>query len=385
MSWKKSVFGTMPDGSTADKYILTNQSGVSAAFTDLGGIWLGMAVPGRDGKMADVVLGCGSVEGCMNQEGHLGEIVGRNANRISGAAFCLNGKTYRLDVNSGAADNLHSGLHYYRNRLWEAEVEEHVEVARLREAGAGIPEKASRLIGTGGKTEAGGKLSGTKITFRLDSPDGDQGYPGNAKISVSYTLAEDNSVRIDYHMVSDTDTVANLTNHAYFNLAGHDSGTVLGQKVWIDADFFTPTDEHLIPTGELLPVKGTPMDFTSPKPIGQDIGADYRPLILGNGYDHNWALNHAPGVLSLSAKAMDEISGRVLEVWTDLPGIQFYAGNMLEEKNGKNGTVYKPRCGYCFETQYFPDAINQPQFSSPVLKAGEGYRTTTVYRFSIVD
>lgn len=351
MAWKKEVFGILDNGAQADMYTLTNENGASAAFTNLGGIWLKMIVPDRDGKLEDVLLGYDTVEKCTTLGGHLGEIVGRNANRIGGASFTLNGVTYALVINSGSKNNLHSGPDYYRDRLWDAEVEE-----------TGL---------------------GTRITFSLFSPDGDQNYPGNANIAVSYTLTPDNSLRIDYQMVSDADTIANFTNHAYFNLAGHASGTAVNQKVWIDADTFTIADEESIPTGELTPVEGTPMDFRVLKPICQDIGADYEPLKFGNGYDHNWALNHADGELALSAKAVDEASGRVMEVYTDLPGIQFYTANFLGGEAGKDGAVYAARDGYCFETQYYPDAINKPQFQSPVLKAGEEYKTTTIYHFTV--
>lgn len=353
MAWQKDVFGTTPDGKTASRYTLTNENGVSASFTDLGGIWLTMLVPDRDGALADVVLTYDTVEKCLNYPGHLGEIVGRNANRIGGASFVLNGVTYPLAVNSGTKNNLHSGPDYYRNRLWGAEVEE------------------SSL--------------GTRITFSLFSPDGDQGYPGNADILVSYTLTPDNSLQIDYRMTADADTIANLTHHAYFNLAGHDHNSIIDQLVWIDADRYTIADEESIPTGELVPVKGTPMDFTVMKPIGRDINEAYEALMFGGGYDHNWALNHPEGEISLAAKAVDEASGRMMEVYTDLPGIQFYTANSLAgEKEAKDGVCYGPRSGYCFETQYFPDAINKPEFASPVLKAGDEYRTTTVYKFSVI-
>ncbi len=350
MAWKKELFGTLENGAQTEVYTLTNGNGASASFTTLGGIWLSMVVPDRDGRPADVLLGYDSPESCLTRSGHLGEIVGRNANRIGGATYTLNGVTYALATNNGR-NNLHSGPDYYRCRLWDAQVEED-----------GL---------------------GTKLTFSLFSPDGDQNYPGNADIAVSYTLTPDNSLKIDYRMTADEDTVANMTNHAYFNLAGHDSGTVLNQKVWIDADAYTPTDDGSIPTGELAPVKGTPMDFTTLKPIGQDINADFEALRFGNGYDHNWALNHAPGELALSAKAVDEASGRVMEVYTDLPGVQFYTANGLGNEIGKGGVQYGPRNGYCFETQYFPDAINKPQFASPILKAGEEYRTTTIYHFTV--
>lgn len=353
MAWKKERFGTLNTGAEADKYTLINQNGVSAAFTNLGGIWLEMHVPDRDGQMEDVLLGYDTVEKCTTLGGHMGEIVGRNANRIGTATLTIDGVTYALVVNSGSKNNLHSGPDFYRDRLWDADVEE-----------TGL---------------------GTRITFSLFSPDGDQNYPGNANIAVSYTLTPDNSVRIDYQMVADADTIANFTNHAYFNLAGHGSGNAMNQSVWIDADYFTIADAESIPTGELAPVSGTPMDFTSLKPIGRDIGADYEPLKQARGYDHNWALNHAKGELALSARAVDETSGRVMEVYTDLPGIQFYTANGLSGQEGKGNVCYQSRGGYCFETQFFPDAVNKPQFDSPLLKAGEEYKTTTIYHFDILS
>lgn len=354
MAWTKEVFDTLEDGRVASRFILTNDNGVSASFTDLGGTWLTMLVPDQDGKLADVVLGYDSANACMSYPGHLGAPVGRNANRIKDASFSLNGVTYQLAVNSGKNNNLHSGPDYFRNRLWAADAEE---------------------------TELG-----TRVTFSLFSPDGDQGYPGNAEVVISYTLTPDNSLQIDYKMTADADTIANFTQHAYFNLAGHSSGSALKQEVWIDADAYTPADEESIPTGEIVPVAGTPMDFTAMKPIGQDIGADFEALKFGNGYDHNWVLNHPDGELALSAKAFDPASGRVMEVYTDLPGVHFYTGNFLTGNyQGKEGTAYNIRDGYCFETQYFPNAINQPEFKSPVVKAGEEYHTTTVFHFTTAE
>lgn len=353
MAWKKEVFGTLPDGSTAERYTLTSDGGAKAVFTNLGAIWLEMLVPDRDGNLADVVLGYDTVEKCMSYPGHMGEPVGRNANRIGGASFQLNGVTYQLEVNSGDKNNLHSGPNYYRDRLWDTAVEE------------------SSL--------------GTRITFSLFSPDGDQGYPGNANIAVIYTLTPDNGLQIDYRMVADADTIANFTNHAYFNLAGHDSGSAMEQLVWIDADFFTVADESSIPTGELVSVLGNPMDFTTKKPISQNIDDDFEALAFAGGYDHNWVLNHPPGELSLVATAEDPKSGRFMEIYTDLPGIQFYTANFLSgDYEAKAGARYGGRHGYCFETQHFPDAINKPQFPSPVLEAGEEYHTTTIYRFITV-
>lgn len=351
MGCTKTEFGKLEDGTVVYRYTLTNEQGASASFTDLGGIWLTMVVPDRDGKMADVVLGYDTVQGILTGPGHPGEPVGRNANRIGGAKFVLNGVTYELEKNSGGKHNLHSGPDYYRNRVWETQVEE--------------------------------EDMGTRISFSLFSPDGDQGYPGNADITVSYTLTPDNSLKLDYHMVSDKDTVANFTNHAYFNLAGHDSGNAMNQKVWIDADAFTVTDRDSIPTGELAPVKGTPMDFTQMKPVARDIEADYEQLKWAGGFDHNWALNHPAGEVSLCAKAADEASGRVMEVYTDLPGVQFYTANSMATDMGKGRTAYHKRDGYCFETQYFPDSVNKPEFASAFLKAGQEYKTTTIYKFSV--
>ncbi len=350
MSYTRTELGKLPGGQPVSRYTLTNGNGVSASFTDLGAIWLTMNVPDKEGHLADVVLGADRVEVLLENPGHMGEPVGRNANRIGGAAFVLNGKTYALAKNNGE-NNLHSGPDYYRTRLWEAQVEE-----------TGL---------------------GTRISFGLESPDGDQGFPGHARVTVSYTLTEDDSLQIDYHMVCDEDTVANMTNHAYFNLAGHASGDAMGQLVWIDGDHFTPTDAGSIPTGELQPVEGTPMDFRTRKPLAQEIDADFEQLKLAGGYDHNWALNHPSGEVALSAKAWDPESGRTMEVYTDLPGVQLYTANGMNTADGKGGAFYGPRSGYCFETQYFPDAVNKPQFASPVLKAGEEYRTVTIYKFGV--
>lgn len=350
MACRKENWGNMASGETVSLYTLTNDNGVSASFTDLGGVWVTMIVPDQNGKMTDVVLGYDSVELYLKNPPHFGSPIGRNANRIAGAKFTLNGKEYQLAANDGP-NNLHSAPDLYHSRSWDTSIEE---------------------------TELG-----TCISFSLFSPDGDQGYPGNADITVSYTLTPDNSLVLSYHMVSDADTVANFTNHSYFNLSGHGSGLVMDQKVWIDADTFTVADAVSIPTGEITAVAGTPMDFTVKKAIGRDINENYEALLLGKGYDHNWILNHAPGEVSLSAAAESDETGIRMEVYTDLPGMQFYTGNFLtDELPGKGGAVYGKRCGYCFETQYYPNSINMPQFPSPVLKAGEEYSTTTIYKFT---
>ena len=351
MAIEKNSFGKMPDGTEVYKYTLTNKNGVSASFITLGGVWVSMVVPDKDGSMADVVLGYDDLDSYRRNPAHFGAPIGRNANRIGGAVITIDGKDYKLEANNGP-NNLHSGPDLYHDRVWDCAASE---------------------------TEAGSRLD-----FYLESPDGDQGYPGNARITVSYTLTDEDSLVLDYHMVCDKDTVANFTNHSYFNLAGHDSGDVMKQEVWLNASRYTPADEVSIPTGEIAPVAGTPMDFTEMKAIGRDIGADFEALVFGKGYDHNWVLDKEEGELALAAKAMDPASGRVLESYTDLPGIQFYTANFLQdEMPGKGNARYDYRHAFCFETQYFPDAVHKPQFPSPLLKAGDEYRTRTVYQFLV--
>jgi|GEM_PF-1617 len=351
MAIEKNSFGKMPDGTEVYKYTLTNKNGVSASFITLGGVWVSMVVPDKDGSMADVVLGYDDLDSYRRNPAHFGAPIGRNANRIGGAVITIDGKDYKLEANNGP-NNLHSGPDLYHDRVWDCAASE---------------------------TEAGSRLD-----FYLESPDGDQGYPGNARITVSYTLTDEDSLVLDYHMVCDKDTVANFTNHSYFNLAGHDSGDVMKQEVWLNASRYTPADEVSIPTGEIAPVAGTPMDFTEMKAIGRDIGADFEALVFGKGYDHNWVLDKEEGELALAAKAMDPASGRVLECYTDLPGIQFYTANFLQdEMPGKGNARYDYRHAFCFETQYFPDAVHKPQFPSPLLKAGDEYRTRTVYQFLV--
>lgn len=352
MAITKQVFGKLSDDREVFLYTLTNENGVTATFTDLGGTWVSMLVPDRDGNMADVVQGFDTPQEYVGNDAHFGAIVGRNANRIGNAQFVLNGTSYKLAENDGK-NNLHSGPNLYHDRVWEVETEE------------------SEL--------------GSCLHFSLFSPDKDQGFPGNADIQVSYTLTDDNALMIDYRMTADADTVANFTNHSYFNLKGHDAGDILSQKVQIFADAFTPTDAGSIPTGELRAVAGTPMDFRRAKAIGEDIEADDEQIRMGNGFDHNWALRQSEnGELFLAAVATDEESGRKMEVYTDLPGMQFYTANFLNHLKGKQGAYYEKRSSYCFETQYFPDAVNKPEFASAWLRAGEEYRTTTIYRFGLV-
>ena len=343
-------FGCTKEGNQASLYVIRNENGMEAAVTDLGATLVSLKVKNKEGSMADVVLGYENAAGYEAGTCFFGTIVGRNANRIGGAAFTLNDKKYELTANDGP-NNLHSGMDFYRNRIWAAEYETGVN----------------------------------QVSFTLESPDGDQGYPGNASIRVTYTLTDENEVKIHYEGTCDQDTIFNMTNHAYFNLAGHESGPALSQMVYIDSDAITAVDKVLIPTGEIRKVMGTPMDFSDFKPIRRDIEADYDQLKLGGGYDHNWILNHESGVFSLAAAALDEESGRKMEVYTDLPGVQFYTGNFLDgQVPGKGGVKYARRQGYCFETQYYPNAVNMPGFASPIVKKGEKYDTTTSYKFMTV-
>lgn len=339
------AFGKNKKGEKAVLYTLKNKNGMTFEVTDLGATLVSLQVPDKNGILCDVVLGCEDAAAYENAGGtFFGATVGRNANRIGGAEFSLNGKTYMLDKNNGE-NNLHSGLDFYSFRIWK------------------VKETAEK-----------------SITFSLYSPDGDQGYPGALDVDVTYTLTEENEVRIDYAGVSDQDTIINLTNHSYFNLNGHASGPITGHELWIDADVFTRTDAVSIPTGELVPVEGTPMDFRTPKVVGKEIDAEYEAVILGNGYDHNWCLKNN-GKLQKVAEAKGEKSGIIMDVYTDLPGMQVYTANFMEREPGKEGAVYGRRQGICFETQYAPDAIHHAHFESPVCRAGQVYRTTTIYKF----
>ncbi len=329
----------------ATLFTFENKNGMVMEVTDLGATLCVLMVPDKDGNPVDVVLGYDSptdYPGLSNTG--FGATIGRNGNRIGKATFTLNGEIYKLDKNN-KGNNLHSGLDYYHHRMWNVK----------------------------GTTE-------NSITFSLHSPDGDQGFPGALDMDVTYTLTDENALRIDYYGVSDEDTIVNMTNHSYFNLNGHASGNILEQELWVDADAFTPTDVDLIPTGEIRLVEGTPMDFRVKKPIGRDIDADYEAIQFGGGYDHNWCLNN-DGKFAKVIECSSGVSGITMEVYTDLPGVQIYSGNFLVEELGKQGIVYKHRQGICFETQMYPDAIHHDNFPSPVVKKGEEYRTTTVYKF----
>lgn len=337
-------FGTTEKGQKALLYTMKNDAGTSVSVSDYGAALASLFVRGKDGNPVDVVLGYDDVTGYEKGGDSIGATVGRNANRIGGASIEINGVTYELDKNDNG-NNLHSGYDYYNKRFWD------------------VAENAD-----------------DHVTFRLHSPDKDQGYPGALDMYVTYTLDEDSMLTIHYEAVPDKDTVINMTNHSYFNLNGHDSGTVLNHSVTLDAESFTPADRESIPTGEIRSVDGTPMDFRSGKTLGKEIDADYEPLRFGGGYDHNWVLKNE-GRFDKVAEVTADRSGIRMEVYTDLPGVQMYTANFLNGEPGKEGALYGKRSAVCLETQYFPDAIHHDNFPGPVCRAGEKYDTRTAYRF----
>ena len=347
-SFKKTAFGKMPDGTTIDLYTLTNRHGMQAAITNYGGIVVSLRVPDRAGHMDDVVLGFDSLDGYLKPEPYFGAIIGRYGNRIGHAQFKLDGVEYHLAKNDGP-NMLHGGLRGFDKRVWKAR-----DVS-----------KASPAL---------------ELTYL--SKDGEESFPGNLAVTVVYTLGETNELKIDYTATTDKDTVLNLTNHSYFNLAGQGNGDILKHQIMINADRFTPVDSGLIPTGELKDVAGTPFDLRKPVAVGAHINDTNEQLKLGKGYDHNFVLNHTGAGLSLAARVTETASGRVMEVLTDQPGVQFYTGNFLDGTiRGKGGKVYPHRAALCLETQHFPDSPNKPSFPSTELKPGQTFHSTTVYRF----
>ena len=351
MSIEKKSFGTCSNGDEACLYVLTNRNGMKVTVTDFGANIVSIIVPDQNNVMADVALGFQSVQGYEENAPGFGSFIGRNANRIGNAQFEIDGKVYELQKNDGP-NNLHGGDPAYNKVMYDVETFE--------------------------------DENGSSIELSRISPDMEQGFPGNLTLSVTYTLTEENELLIEYFAVSDKDTVVNLTNHSYFNLAGHNSGSVLNQEVQILASAFTPTDDNLIPTGEIASVEGTPMDFRVMKAIGNDIKADYKPLKQAGGYDHNYVLDKETSDVELCAKMYDPKSKRYMEVYTDLPGMQFYTANFLAEPaDGKDGTVYHKQDAACFETQFYPNACNTKEFPSSVLKAGVEYSYATIYKFGV--
>jgi aldose 1-epimerase len=347
---KVEKFGTA-EGKDVSLYTLTNRHGVEARITNYGGILVSLKVPDRSKRLEDVVLGYDNLSDyTAGNAGYLGALIGRYGNRIARGRFTLNGVEYTLATNNNE-NHLHGGVKGFDKVVWDA-----------------------RPL----KTRTGDALELTYL-----SRDGEEGYPGNLRVRVVYTLTDQNELRIDYSATTDKDTIVNLTHHSYFNLAGAGNGTILNHQLMIDASRFTPVDATLIPTGELKSVKSTPFDFTRPTPIGARINDMDEQLKRGNGYDHNWVLDGRQGTLRRVAEVSEPTTGRVMEIWTTEPGLQLYTGNYLgEARPGKGGKPYKQHYGFALEAQHFPDSPNEPKFPSTVLRRGATYRSTTIYKFS---
>ena len=353
---EKSFWGTTKEGTPIEIYTLTNDNGVMVQLTNYGATVVSLYVPDKEGSLDDVVLGFDSVSDYEKPDPYnpyFGATVGRYANRIAGGQFTLEGKTYTLVQNNGP-NHLHGGLKGFKDQIFEA-----------------IPMKTPE---------------GPAVRFKYLSHDGEEGYPGNLQVSVTFTLTNDNELKIKYLATTDKPTIVNLTNHSYFNLAGEGSGDILNHELMIVADNYTPVDDTLIPTGEIAPVAGTPLDFTTPHKIGERIGELIReegddPF---RGYDHNFVLNNQTGELALAARAKESSTGRVMEVYTTEPGVQLYTGNWVNTR-GKEGKLYEQFSGFCLETQHYPDSPNHPDFPSTVLRPGEVYSTVTIYKFLVEE
>jgi aldose 1-epimerase len=344
---ERHSFGKTRTGETVDLFTLKNAHGMEAAITNFGAILVSLKTPDRNGELGDVVLGFDSLEGYLRDNPYFGAIVGRYGNRIAKGRFTLDGKEYKLATNNGP-NALHGGIKGFNRVVWQAQP-----------AGE----------------------SGVKLMYV--SKDGEEGYPGTLTTTVEYTLTDANELKISYLATTDKDTVLNLTNHSYFNLAGEGNGDILGHKIQIFADRFTPVDSTLIPTGELKPVANTPFDFRQSHTIGERINSKDDQIKIGGGYDHNFVLNGPAGTMHPAAHVTEPTSGRVMDVSTMQPGVQFYSGNFLDGSiKGKGGKPYKHRYGFCLETQHFPDSPNHPKFPTTTLKPGEKFQSTTVYTFS---
>lgn len=349
MDIKKQSFGKTTDGKAVDIYTLVNKNGSEVRITNYGGILQSLKVPDRYGNLGDVLLGYDSVEQYIKNSPYFGALIGRYGNRIGKGTFELEGKTYTLATNDGE-NHLHGGNVGFDKVLWD--------VKEITEDGA----------------------PGLELSYL--SKDGEEGYPGNLKVTVKYLWTDDNELKIDYTATTDKPTVVNLTSHGYFNLAG--KGDILKHELMINADRFTPVDSGLIPTGEMLPVADTPFDFRTPKAIGKDINADDQQIKYGPGYDHNFVLNRdKEGEMILVADVYDPETGRDMVVWTTEPGLQFYSGNFLDGTiTGKGGWVYEKHAAFCLETQHYPDSPNKPQWPTTTLLPGQVYKTSTIYKFS---
>lgn len=350
MGITKKLFGTIENENNIYLYTLENSKGMKVSIINYGATITSCIVPDKNNNLVDVVLGYDNLDNYINGDKFFGAAIGRFGNRIKDGKFTLNGKEFSLFTNDGP-NHLHGGKKGFDKVIWNASIDDKQE---------------------------------NTLHLSYLSKDKAEGYPGNLQVTITYTLTEDNSLEIDYYATTDEDTIINLTNHSYFNLGGHSSGDILDQYLMINADNFTVNDKYSIPTGEIRPVKNTPMDFTQPKKIGQDINADYEQLSFGHGFDHNWVLNSKGDLNTKSAYAVCHSTGITLNMYTTQPGVQFYSSNFLDGSDiGKNKTPYNFRNAFCLETQHFPDCINHKNFASPILKAGEKYNEKTIYKFSI--
>lgn len=349
------AFGKLPDGREAKLYALENSSGFKVEITDFGGTVVNLFAPDRSGRLADVSLGFASIEPYPTQSPYFGSLIGRYGNRIAHGRFSLDGQAYTLATNNSPGDipcSLHGGLVGFDKVLWTA--------------------RPTMIDGD------------PALVLSYVSRDGEEGYPGTLAVEVTYTVTAKNELKIEYRATTDKPTPVNLTNHTYFNLHGEGEGTILDHVLMMRASRTTPVNAGLIPTGEIVPVKGTPFDFMTPQVIGARIDADDEQLKFGGGYDHNWVLDSRDGSLALAATLHEPKSGRFMEVWTTEPGLQFYSGNFLDGTiTGKSGRRYAHRSGLCLETQHYPDSPNQPDFPNTILRPGETLRSTTIYRFSV--
>ena len=347
---EKREFGKLADGTSVDLYTLTNRNGVEVQITNYGGAVVSVRTPDRAGKMSDIVLGFDQPQGYVAGTSFFGALVGRYANRIAKGKFSLKGVEYQLAQNN-PPNHLHGGVRGFDKVLWKGR--------ELRRA------------------------DGVAVELSYLSKDGEEGYPGNLSVKATYILTDANALRIEYSATTDKETIVNLTNHSYFNLAGAGTGSMLQHVLRLNASRFTPIDETSIPTGELKMVKGTPFDFTRETVIGSRIDQGDEQLLFGKGYDHNFVLNKKGKELSFTAEVYEPRSGRVLEMWTTEPGVQFYTGNFLNNVHGKAGQVYNKRDAFCLEAQDFPDSPNKPSFPSPVLDPNQRYTQTTIYKFAV--
>jgi aldose 1-epimerase len=341
----KQAFGTTAQGTIVSLYTLTNKNNMSITISTFGGTLVSVEVPDKNGALTDVVLGYDDLASYEKQDKYIGALIGRCGNRIAKGQFHLNNNDYQLYCNNGN-NHLHGGKIGFDKKVWDAQV------------------------------------SNDQLKLTYISQAGEEGYPGTLTVTVTYTLSEDNTISIDYHATSDADTICNLTNHAYFNLSGYNSGTILDQKIQLFADSYTVADQESLPTGEIAAVENTPMDLRQATRIGDHIDDDFAQLQFAGGFDHNWVINDYDGTLKKAAWAYAEDTGITLTASTTLPGVQFYSGNYLDDAPaGKKGSSIYKRCGFCLESQYFPNALKNPNFLQPILKAGQVYHEVTTYQF----